>query len=120
MPLPFEDHMTICLTRNLESLDLVPRHLRSFVRRGGSWHKLHDASFGHRVERPLGIRDGQFLYMEARCNTKRGQLIVFDLSTNDLKKLNIFDLRGNLDVFCYDEIFDPLPGAVPMRYIYHS
>ncbi|KAL6549690.1 hypothetical protein OROMI_020178 [Orobanche minor] len=77
-----------------------------------SWSKLFDLVL-YGVERPLGLKDGRFLFVEGckRSDDELSQLLVYDCVTKEQKELNIYDYPGQMEVISYD---DTLSDARPM------
>ncbi|KAH6816779.1 hypothetical protein C2S51_021599 [Perilla frutescens var. frutescens] len=79
------------------------------------WTKVFDVVLSG-VERPLGLgENGRLLFFEGIIDNSDGQqiqLLVYDRTTQELKKLDIYDYpRGGLNVLSYVETTAPLPKA---------
>ncbi|XP_057766636.1 F-box/kelch-repeat protein At3g23880-like [Salvia miltiorrhiza] len=96
--------------------------IKAFVVEGTSWGVLcDDIPPLADVERPLGLKDDRWLFVEAKASDS-GQLMVYDLSQKQSKKLNIYDYPGRMHGISYDaESTDPpLPRSTPITDYYLS
>ncbi|XP_057766637.1 uncharacterized protein LOC130987069 [Salvia miltiorrhiza] len=96
--------------------------IKAFVLEGTSWGVLcDDIPPLADVERPLGLKDDRWLFVEAKASDS-GQLMVYDLSQKESKKLNIYDYPGRMHGISYDaESTDPpLPCSTPISDYYLS
>ncbi|KAL6515600.1 hypothetical protein OROHE_018634 [Orobanche hederae] len=84
-----------------------------WVWREMSWSKVYTVALRH-IERPLGLKDGRFLFLEAKHRGQPRQLAVYDLLTNVRNKLKIYDSPRKMKVYFYAQTRDPLPDAKPL------
>ncbi|KAL6525175.1 hypothetical protein OROMI_030768 [Orobanche minor] len=84
-----------------------------WVWREMSWSKVYTVALRH-IERPLGLKDGRFLFLEAKRRGQLRQLAVYDLVTNVRNKLKIYDSPRKMKVYSYAQTRDPLPDAKPL------
>ncbi|KAL6528629.1 hypothetical protein OROMI_029283 [Orobanche minor] len=81
-----------------------------WVLEGGSWSKLFDMVLDG-VERPVGFKDGQFLFLEGprRDSEERSVLLVYDCIAKDQKKLGICGFTYCSKVISYVDDARPMP-----------
>ncbi|XP_057776154.1 uncharacterized protein LOC130994958 [Salvia miltiorrhiza] len=75
-----------------------------------SWTKLYEAKL-HHVVKPLCLIDGRVSLFQGRSHRKQCDLVMYDWSRKEMKRFNIRDYPGHLQVFpCVDPILKPIDG----------
>ncbi|KAL6569525.1 hypothetical protein OROMI_014039 [Orobanche minor] len=92
----------------------VSKSFELWVWKERSWAKSFVVSLCD-VERPLGLKDGRFLFLEKKTSHQLSQLIVYDSKTKELEKLDIYDYPEHMKVTCYSESKVSLPDAKPIN-----
>lgn len=73
----------------------VAKHVELWVCRGGLWGRLFSVILID-VERPLGLRDGRFLFLEGNSSCGHRHLMVYDWVEEELRECDIYAVPPNI------------------------
>ncbi|KAL6496612.1 hypothetical protein OROGR_029870 [Orobanche gracilis] len=91
----------------------VAKLFELWVCKDGSWARSFSAVLLD-VERPFGLTDGRFLFLEGNSRCKHNHLMVYDWIKEELKEHEFYDIQpSRMLLFSYAENTTLLPGAKP-------
>ncbi|KAL6562424.1 hypothetical protein OROGR_003431 [Orobanche gracilis] len=98
----------------------VAKHFELWVYENGVWARSFSAILVD-VERPFGVKDGRFLFLEGNSSCKHNHLMVYDWIKEELREHRFYDVQpSQMLVFSYVENTTMLPDAKPLINGYKS
>ncbi|KAL6495705.1 hypothetical protein OROGR_030268 [Orobanche gracilis] len=92
----------------------VAKHFELWVYENGVWASSFSAILVD-VERPFGVKDGRFLFLEGNSSCKHNHLMVYDWIKEELREHRFYDVQpSQMLVFSYVENTTMLPDAKPL------